>query len=587
MATVLYVNNKGKRCGIYEFGRMVGQVLCNAKNNVFFYVECDTWSEFLEAYNKIRPDVVIYNYHPMTMPWIEKKSHRVRCIQIGMVHEVYQKYADTLNDAIFDYHIVADPTLILRNPLVYKTGRLVPAYPANKPQNRLLTIGSFGFATGNKGFEKIIDQVQKEFDFACIKFNISFSSFIDPDGNSARQLADALRAKVTKSGITLIITHAHLNESELLDFLAGNDLNAFFYDYQSERGISSVTDWALAVDRPIAITKSGMFRHLTTIHPSIFIEDRSLKDILNDHGEQLIAARQEWSVKNQIWDYERIVNDVLKRGRNSNLLLRVLKRMPLFGRPIGVLWAHFVLRYSPWISSQNSVEFTGYSKEIYHPVVNHKETSLNRILDDKARLEYKNTVDFLKKIVPATMARKIPESTVQQAFVFDTAVRYADLIGKKYCRLLAVGAFEDTAALGLQHLEYNVDMIDPNLNYDLETYLTKPNVALESYDVIISTSVIEHVKADECFVRDIAKLLKPGGVAIITCDFHNQYQPGKMEIPSVDFRFYTQYDLTARLMGEIPSCKLIGIPQYECATYDFWLGKFNYTFASMVFMKNR
>jgi len=584
MAKVLYINNKRQKCGVYEFGRMVGEALVEAKKHHFIYWECDSWAEFQAIYDREKPDVVYYNYIPITMPWIAGKNHRLKAIQIGMVHEVHQKYADALDDTIFDYHVVADTTLILRNPLVYKTGRLVPKFTAKPNSNVVATIGSFGFATSGKGFERIIDQVQKEFDHAHIRLNISFSKFIDENGSAARSLAESLQKKITKGGITLTVTHDHLNEPELLDFLAGNDLNAFFYDYQMGRGISSVTDWALAVDRPIAITKSIMFRHLATVNPSIFIEDRSLKEIIDDRGVQLESLRKEWSKENLIWDYERITDDVLRRG-NANSLVRLLKKMPIFGKPFGMILSHIALRVSPWISIQDKVEFSGFSKESYCPVEN-DEAIWNCILDDKMRVKYRPAIEFLKRSAPETMARKIPESTIQQGFVFDTAIRFANNKGKDKCRLLAVGAFEDTAALAIQHLGYHIDMIDPNLNYDLATFLTKPSVSPESYDVIISTSVIEHVQEDENFVRDMSALLKKGGVAIVTCDFHNAYQKGKMAIPSVDFRFYTKEDLTNRLMSVIPECELLGVPHYECEKYDFcYLNRYNYTFASLVFKK--
>ena len=585
MAKVLYINNKKQKCGVYEFGRMVGEALEDSKKHHFRYLECDSWDEYQDVYNREKPDVVFYNYISLTMPWVVGKSHRVQAIQIGMVHEVHQEYADSLDDSIFDYHVVADPTLILRNPRVYKTGRFVSKFTSKPNTNAVTTIGSFGFATSGKGFERIIDQVQKEYDHAHIRLNISFSKFIDEDGSAARSLAESLKKKITKDGITLAVSHDHLSEPELLDFLAGNNLNVFFYDYQMGRGISSVTDWALAVDRPIAITRSSMFRHLATVNPSIFIEDRSLKEIINDRGVQLKALREEWSKDNLIWDYERITDDVLRRGKNSNPLFRLLKKIPIFGKPIGLILSHLVMRVSPWISIQDKVEFAGFSNETYCPVED-GQTKWNCILDDKMRVKYGSAINFLKHIVPETMARKIPESTIQQGFVFDTAIHLANIIGKDKCRLLAVGAFEDTAALAIQHLGYHIDMIDPNLNYDLATFLTKPNVALESYDVVISTSVIEHVQEDEAFVRDISKLLKRGGVAILTCDFHNDYVKG-FAIPSVDYRFYTKNDLSVRLMRVIPDCELYGAaPEWDCNEYDFcYLQKYQYTFASFVFTK--
>jgi SAM-dependent methyltransferase len=587
MAKVLYINNKQKKCGVYEFGRLVGGAVVQSKKHCFLYFECDSWDEYLEVYNREKPNVVFYNYISLTMPWIVGKKHLLEAIQLGMVHEVYQEFADLLDDTLFDYHVAADPTLILRNPLVYKTGRLVPPYAANPPLNKVPTVGSFGFATNGKGFERILDEVQNEFDQAHLRFSISYSTYLDQDGALARSLAESLKKRLTKEGVTLSVAHDHLEEQELLDFLAGNDLNAFFYDYQMGRGISSAIDWALAVKRPIAVTKSSMFRHLATVYPSIFIEDRSVREIMDDQGHQLEELRQEWSKENLIWEYERITDDVLRRGKNRNSIFQLIKKIKIMGKPLGVILPHAILRVSPWISVQDKVEFAGFSSETYVPFeIEHPVW--NCILDDKMRIKYRPATEFLKRIVPDTMARKIPESTIQQSFVFDTAVRFASKIGTDKCRVLAVGAFEDTAALALRTLGYHIDMIDPNLNYSLATFLTKPNVALESYDVIISTSVIEHVQEDEAFVRDISKLLKRGGVAILTCDFHNDYVKG-FAIPNVDYRFYTKNDLSVRLMRAIPECELYGVaPKWDCTEYDFcYMRKYHYTFASFVFTKSR
>src|SRR6185436_10719095 len=96
------------------------------------------------------------------------------------------------------------------------------------------------------------------------------------------------------------------------------------------------------------------------------------------------------------------------------------------------------------------------------------------------------------------MSRKIPEANIQQAFVFETVRN----LSRKFSapRILSVGCYEDTAYLGLQKLGIAVDGIDPLLNYDLSTFLTKPGVRENKYDIIFSTSVIEHVHDDSRFV---------------------------------------------------------------------------------------
>ena len=622
---ILYVNHKAQKCGVYEFGRMIGNTISASKLFDFVYCECDGWGEFKEIYDRLLPDAVIYNYHPTTLPWIAQRvdingcqqvqSCAIDVVQVGTIHEVYQASADLANDLVFDYHIAPDPTLLLRNPIVYKTGRLVPRCNLPVTANPSVTVGSFGFATNGKCFERIVRQVQSEFDEAVINLNLSYARFGDATGAQARKVADEIRQDVFKPGIRLNITHYHFDEKGLLSFLAANDINVFSYDYQERRGLASAPDWALAVQRPVAVTKSSMFRHLFTCFPSIFIEDHTIKEILKNGIKPVKHLCEEWSPENLVWDYERIMSDIFakepsriqrlsgERNVQASLHLRLKRllevslyllsvlaaRCPsplrrLFDLPLSLLYGLTARYSSPWITRRSTIGFSGFMQEVYRPVAK-DDACFNRILNDQARLQYSDAVSFLWRLVPEFMHKKIAEANVQQGFVFDTAVHLADVVGKE-CRLLSVGAFEDTAFLALQKMGLMIDAIDPNINYDLATFKSRPSVRPASYDLVISTSVIEHVEDDEGFVRDIADLLKPGGIAILTCDFHNDYVKG-FEIPSVDCRFYTKKDLQERLMRAIPDCELYGAtPEWDCNEYDFFfMRRYRYTFASLVFIK--
>jgi SAM-dependent methyltransferase len=46
--------------------------------------------------------------------------------------------------------------------------------------------------------------------------------------------------------------------------------------------------------------------------------------------------------------------------------------------------------------------------------------------------------------------------------------------------------------------------------------MTNTKIAANSYDMVVSIEVIEHVPADDAFVANIAKVLKPGGAFIFT-----------------------------------------------------------------------
>lgn len=204
---------------------------------------------------------------------------------------------------------------------------------------------------------------------------------------------------------------------------------------------------------------------------------------------------------------------------------------------------------------------------------------LNRLLTNSDRAEYKPTIDLMFKLCPEMMSRKIPEANVQQAFVFDTVT---DLIKDDY-KVLSVGCFEDTAFTAMVEYGYDVVGIDPETNVSLRDFT---EACTELYDIIFATSVIEHVKDDEQFIRDICSLLKEGGVAILTTDFRDDYTP-TMALPATDERFYTQKDLIERLPAQLEkyNCALLGTPDWR-GNPDFVYQGHNYSFATFVFQKH-
>jgi len=150
--------------------------------------------------------------------------------------------------------------------------------------------------------------------------------------------------------------------------------------------------------------------------------------------------------------------------------------------------------------------------------------------------------------------------------------------------MLCVGSYEDTAAGALMISGYEIEEVDPVINYDLATFLTKPSCKRGHYDAVFATSVIEHVADDESFVKMFEELLAPDGIGVLTCDFNDQFRIGD-PIPKEDRRLYTKRDLRDRLLSRISHCQLVDEPQWECDAPDFEYGGCKYTFATFVFQK--
>ena len=581
---ILLVSHKQRRCGVHEYGLNISKALSGSKAFAYIYAECGDRDEFYETVARVQPAAILYNYTFVTLPWVRRRIIRkIDVPHIGIIHEGARHAAEVPNTELFHFVIVPDPSLLLHNPLAFKTGRLVPPYVNRFPIPEVPTIGSFGFGLEGKGFDELILKVQEEFDQAVIRLHIAFNDIVDPDGAKAVETGHRCRSLVHKPGITIQLSHDFLTHDQLLDFLAQNSLNAFLYAKFEGRGPSSVIDYALAVQRPIAITRSTMFHHILGATPSICVEDASLRQIMDNGINPLLSFIQDWSESLFVWDYDRIVERVLGTQKLPEIRPSAARRAVRRIRSrLGLMPAAGDKRMKASGEPATDAVRVPAGAGSYDPIVLPPGAALNRILDDEARLLYAPALQKLFELAPGAMARKMPRANVQQAFVLDTVARLAS--GLNAPVILAVGAYEDTASLGLRLLGHRIQEIDPVLNYDLDMFFHKPTTNKGSYDIIFATSVLEHVEDDGLFISQIASLLAPGGTAVLTCDFRDQYKPGD-RIPQEDFRFYTRNDLMQRIIPVAVDCALVDPPHWECPSPDFEYAGCHYTFATLVFRK--
>jgi SAM-dependent methyltransferase len=203
----------------------------------------------------------------------------------------------------------------------------------------------------------------------------------------------------------------------------------------------------------------------------------------------------------------------------------------------------------------------------------------NKILENKARFEYQPIVDEMRKVIPQSMARKINEANVQQAFVVEAVLNLSNFGGNYLC----VGAFEDTACEFIETAHAlkvdKTDMAWGDLPFEKQGIISK-------YSCVFSTSVLEHVDNPAIFIMAICEALRPGGIGILTCDFAENWPQG-MEYPPTDQHMFT-VDNLARfgvLINRL-GCTLIDTPDWYNAPKDFtYQGKYKYDFATFVFRK--
>jgi SAM-dependent methyltransferase len=537
MTRGLIISHMGNHCGVYQFGRNLFDTLAKADEIAWSYCECSNFDELKAAVSREAPDAIIFNHHPSTMPWLTTAPLKeLDGLHFGLLHQVSQEIADAANPEPFDFLICLDPTLVPRNPRILRAPRFSPVDQLGQspPPPDVFTVGSFGFATPGKGFDRLCALVNSEFDRAKIRINIPVHD--DPKiipEFMLRAVIDKCRAAIDKPGIELEITHHFLNNSEIVAFLASNTINAFLYEDSPSTGISSCADFALASGRPFALTRTSMFRHFFHLNPSVFIEERKLADIAAGDMSMLNAARA----------------DALPAKAAGE-------------------WNHTILAA---IDSRKTSRATPDGR------------GFNKILDDRSRTAYHEALGQLTKFAPEMIARKIERANIQQAFGLDVCKSF--LADHPNPRILAAGSFEDTAVATLRAQGYRIDEIDPNVNgMTLQDFYISHEARLGSYDLVVSISVLEHVADDEQFVRIISEFLRPGGLAVLTVDFADAWRPG-IRKPEVDHRLYTTRDICERLIPAIGDCVLVDPPRWFEGVEDFEYEGSHYGFAGLVFRK--
>jgi hypothetical protein len=302
---VLFFNHKQKQCGVYQYGYRTAQTLKKSSVYDFIYCEAETKNEYLTLVNAHSPVAIFYNYHGSTMDWLGNDSLNAfpNTKHFGLHHEGSEPGIK------FDATIILDSTYQDNGNHFAVPRPLFETKEALNQNNKIPIISSFGFGFGTKGFGRLAKMVNDQFDEAILRFHIPSAFYGDKEGRGAVNLTLQGQKEIKKDKIQFIVTTNFLDNEGVLNFLATSDLNAFLYDERGPTsGLSSVIDYALSVKVPIAVSKTQMFRHIFRTVPSICVEDRSLKEIIQSGSDPLQQYRNLYCNDNFIKKYEHIIN---------------------------------------------------------------------------------------------------------------------------------------------------------------------------------------------------------------------------------------------------------------------------------------
>jgi hypothetical protein len=304
---VLLVNSKISECGVYQYGKRISNILNTESRYQFLNLETDNEEEFNCIITSYNPDVIIYNWHTATMNWLSiQKTHELSSKKQFFIFHELNLPTHLHNNGYLTADMSSDPP-----NKIYPLLRPIFDFNSEKQKNDIPIVGSFGFGFDNKGFEKICNLVSNEFEEAIIRLHITNPFYGDYSGRTTSNIIDRCKKNITNSNVKIEFTTNFLSDDEILKFLNSNSINIFLYDDMHGRGLSSVIDYAVSVDTPLAVNNSYMFRHITKETPDISISNNNnLKQILNNDVDYVKYYRSKWSTKNFKDNLYNIINNV-------------------------------------------------------------------------------------------------------------------------------------------------------------------------------------------------------------------------------------------------------------------------------------
>jgi len=262
---VLILNPLSEVCGVYQYGLSIESILKKSTKHQYHLS-----SNINDAQNS---DIIIFNYHEKLFNWLTEDlliSLKKPCLAIGG-HDCLPNFNN------IQLILNCDSTSQLTEKNIPIPRPIKNFIPLENPKR--LTIGSIGFSYSSKNFDKIYSIVSKHYDDALIRIHTPQH----PSGENLQYIIKQIQFNHSKDkNIDIEITSNFLSDDELIKFLSSNTANIFLLPPMigERRGLSSSIDKALSARKPIAISDSEMYRHISS-EKKFLLSANSLPEIIS------------------------------------------------------------------------------------------------------------------------------------------------------------------------------------------------------------------------------------------------------------------------------------------------------------------
>lgn len=305
-----FVNTGKANCSIFESGLMVYNCIKDSDRYSLDYFSIDNFDiDIFSDRGLIKTDGAdqlfgdydfwVFNWHFITMAAHLDPAAIAKLPGLKFTIVLELAPDDPLKlvpPNVFDGYIALDPTAEPTES-IFPFPRPLPGKPRNpKPTGNVIpVIGSFGFGTPGKGFELLVEAVNREFDQAVVRINIPTGDYVFTDSMHQQAYAQYLAktcARIAKPGIEVRFTYDFMGPDELVDWCEANDLNCFMYT-RCQPGLSATTDQAIISGRPLLTLSNDTFRHIHKYIPPYPVW--SLRDAMDRSVPSVRRLQQDWS----------------------------------------------------------------------------------------------------------------------------------------------------------------------------------------------------------------------------------------------------------------------------------------------------
>jgi hypothetical protein len=260
MKNILVLNNPAKKCGISQLGIRSYDLIKAASSHNVTYLGTNSVEELQDYIINNQVDALVANYFISTMSWSDEFVKNLKIPKVCILHDAVStlKHCSEVYDAV----VFVKPNFTERNNIVAGV-RPIRRFEYKNYSNETFTIGTHGLCVSPwKRYHEILTVCAQEYPKAKYKFNLVPAELGDINGEITRSTAEYCMKIASMFKLDLEITHNFFeSETDLIDWLAQNDLNIYLSVGNNDNGPAASADLGISAQKPIVVNRDRMYEH--------------------------------------------------------------------------------------------------------------------------------------------------------------------------------------------------------------------------------------------------------------------------------------------------------------------------------------